>query len=106
MYSIVVNDVVVTTLVCDEDFANKHAVRMGGFATNDPDAHIGYTHSAGQYTKPPQSLSDMKASKMAEINSGYRTERDANDPRRQKRKNKRRAIRDATTQAELDAITW
>jgi len=106
MYSIVVNDVVVTTLVCDEEFAIKHAARMGGFATNDPDANIGFNHKAGKFTRPAKSMRDKKAAKLAEIDNDYKAERDAADPRRQKRRNKRKAIRAAKTQEELDDITW
>lgn len=106
MYSIVVNDVVVTTLVCEEEFAIKQASRMRGFATTDPDAHIGSIHNAGKYTRPAQSMKAKKAVKLAEINHGYKAERDAADPRRVKRREKRKAIRAAKTQEELDAITW
>jgi len=106
MYSIVKNDVVVDRIEASQEFADAHAEKMGGFATDNPEAHIGHIHNAGYYTKPPQSLMNLKARKMAEINSAYRTEREANDPRRKKRTNKHNAIRDAKTQAELDAISW
>jgi len=61
MPSIVIDNVVVSSVCDSREFADRLAHSLGGFATDDPNAEIGLIHNDGRYYVTPTSvLSDKE----------------------------------------------
>jgi len=53
MPSIVIDNVVVSSVCDSREFADRLAHSLGGFATDDPNAEIGLIHNDGRYYVAP-----------------------------------------------------